>query len=169
LIEQRKDHDELVAGIVKRLSEADDPNDIILDLCQKTGCIWSDAEALVHRVQEEEKFQITKKQMPLLTGMALFVFVTGLVLTGYGVYGIIVTLTAVGGASGPRDIYSYLMPMIEKRLDPVTAFEPAVFPYFNLMLGVLLSPVSALLFGAAMILGSLVGMRDAWETLLNRT
>jgi len=169
LIEQRKDYKDLVVGIVKRLSAADDPNDIILDLCQKTGCVWAEAEGLVQRVQEEDKFQITQKQMPTLISVALFVFTVGLVLTAYGVYGIITTFTTVRGDFGPRDMYSYIMPMIEKRLDPVTAFEPAVFPYFNLIFGFLLSPVSALLFGVAMLLGSLLGMRDAWENLLNRT
>ena len=66
LIGQRMDHDDLVAGIIKRLSNADDPDDIILDICQKTGCSWSEAEGLVKLVQEKDEFQITEKQMPLL-------------------------------------------------------------------------------------------------------
>jgi hypothetical protein len=168
LIGQRMDHDELVAGIIKRLSDSDDPDDIIMDICQKTGWSWSEAEGLVNRVREEDELKITQKQMPILVGVAFFIFAAGLVLTGYGLYAIVTTLAVHQGDLGPRDITSYIMPVIEKGIDPASALQPAVFPYFNLIVGFILSPISALLFGIAMILGSLLGLRDAWSVLLNR-
>ena len=106
--------------------------------------------------------------MPLLIGVAFFVFAAGLILTGYGLYAIATTLTANHGDLGPPDITSYILPVIEKGVDPASALKPAIFPYFNLILGFMLSPFSALIFGVAMILGSLFGMRDAWSNLLNR-
>jgi hypothetical protein len=168
LSKQCVNHDDLVAGIVKRLSDADDPDDIILDICQETGLSWSEAEGLVNHIQEKDDLQITEKQMPLLIGVAFFVFAAGLILTGYGLYAIATTLTANTGDLGPPDITSYILPVIEKGVDPASALKPAIFPYFNLILGFMLSPFSALLFGVAMIFGSLFGMRDAWSNLLNR-
>jgi len=162
------DHNELVAGILKRLSDEDDPDDIILDICQKTGISWPEAERLVRQVQEKDEHEITQRQMPLLIGIAFFTFAAGLVLSGYGVYAIITSVTANRGDLAPRDITSYFMPVIERGVDPASALQPAVFPYFNLIVGFFLSPFSALLFGAAMIAGSLVGMREAWSKVLNR-
>jgi hypothetical protein len=168
MVEQSTDHEDLVAGILKRLSNVDDPDDIILDICQKTGYSWSEAEKLVDQVQEKDEHKITERQMPLLIGMAFFVFAAGLVLSGYGLYAIITAVRSDQGVLGPRDITSYFMPVIEKGVDPVSAFQPAIIPYFNLILGFFLSPISALLFGVAMIFGSLLGMRDAWSKVLSR-
>jgi hypothetical protein len=163
-----KNQDDVTAGILKRLSEADDPDDIILDICQKSGYSWSEGERLVNEVREQYQPLITKRQMPLLLGVAFFTFAAGVLLTGYGLYAIVTSIAANRGDLGPRDITSYFMPVIERGVDPAAAFQPAIFPYVNLIVGFLLSPVSALLFGVAMIFGSLVGMRDAWAHVLNR-
>ena len=160
--------DELATLIVHRLSKADRPDDIIQEVCQKTGYSWSEAEELVRHIQEKNEGKITKEQLPLLIGVALFTFAAGLVLTGYGVVSIVTFATANKGDLGPRDITSYIMPVIEKSADPISALRPAIFPYFNLILGFILSPVSALLFGFAMILGSLIGMREVWSNILFR-
>ncbi len=166
--EKRKDHAEVVANIVKRLSDADDPDDIILDICQKSGRSWPEAEGLVNRVHAEDERAITARQMPRLLGVALFFFAAGLILCAYGIYAIFTALAAVRGEVGPRDMMSYLLPVIMNRADPLSALQPAIFPYFNVILGFLLSPFSALLYGAAMVFGSLVGMRQAWSSLLER-
>jgi hypothetical protein len=167
LSEESKEHAELVAGIVKRLSQADDPDDIILDICQRSGYSWAAAESLVHYIREDQAPQITQKQMPFLIGVALFVFTAGLILTGYGVYAILSAALAARGELVPRDLTWYFMPVLEKGVHPADAFQPAIFPYLNLIVGMALSPISALLFGLCMIFGSLLGMRDAWSTLLN--
>jgi hypothetical protein len=171
MLQRRFDYNELTAGIVKRLSEADDPNDIIVDICQQTGCHWAEAEGLVESVRTNEARQITRRQMPWLMGVALFLFAAGLIMTGYGVYGLITVITTARGGL-PQDLTWYFMPVLEKGLHPSEALGPAILPYFNLVLGTalgfILSPISALTMGTAMILGSLLGMRDAWAALLNR-
>jgi hypothetical protein len=162
------DNDELTAYIVHHLSEGDDPEDIILEVCQKTGYSWSEAEELVRLVREKNEVKIAKEQLPLLTGVAFFTFAAGLVLTGYGVYAIVTSMAANKGDWGPRDITSYIMPMIEKGTDPVSALRPAIYPYFNLFLNFMVSPVSAIFFGILMILGSLIGMREVWSSIFYR-
>jgi hypothetical protein len=84
-----------------------------------------------------------------------------------GLFAIGSTVTASQGDLEARDITSYIMPVIEIGVDPASALQPAIFPYFNLILGFILSPISALVFGIAMILDSLLGMRDAWSILLD--
>jgi hypothetical protein len=158
----------VVAAIVKRLSDADDPDDIILDICQESGRSWPEAEGLVERVRAEDERAITARQMPRLLGVALFVFAAGLILSGYGIVAIASVLTTDQGILGPRDITSYILPVFSRGVDPASALQPAVLPYLYLLLNILLSPFSALLFGIAMILGSLVGMREAWSSLLDR-
>jgi len=101
-------------------------------------------------------------------GVAFAIFLCGLALTGFGIYGIFISVTANNADWGPRDITSYFMPVIEKGTDPVVAFQPAILPYFNLILGFIFSPIAALCSGIAMIIGSLFGMRDVWSDLLNR-
>jgi hypothetical protein len=158
---------ELVASIIKRLSDEDELDDIILDVCQITGLPWAEAEARIRLVEEENETRITKKQFPLLAGIAFSIFAAGLVLTGYGVYGIITAVLANQGELVPRDITSYIMPVIERGIDPATAVRPAIFPYANLLLGFFLSPFSGLFFGISMIFGSLLGMKNIWSVLLN--
>ena len=84
-----------------------------------------------------------------------------------GLYAIVSTVTANQGDLEARDITSYFMPVTKKGVDPAYALQPAIFPYCNLILGFILSPISALVFGIAMILGSLVWMRDARSILLD--
>jgi hypothetical protein len=84
-----------------------------------------------------------------------------------GLYAIASTVTADQGGLGARDITSYIMPVIEKGVEPASALQPAIFPYFNLIIGFIPSPISAPVFGVAMILGSLVGLRDACSILVS--
>jgi hypothetical protein len=161
------DNDELTNNIIHLLSKADNRDDIIQEVCQNTGYSWSEAEELVRRIQEKNEGKIAKEQMPLLIGVAFFTFAAGLLLTVYGVVTIVTFVTANKGDWGPRDITSYIMPMIEKSADPVSALRPAIFPYFNLILGFILSPLSAIFFGILMLLGSLIGMRKVWSNILD--
>ena len=162
------DNNELTAYIVHRLTEEADPGDIIMDVCQETGRPWAEVEEFVKLVQEKNELKITEKQFPLLSSVALATFAAGLVLTGYGIYAIVVSVTAIKVDFGPHDITSYILPIIEKGVDSVSALKPAIFPYFNLILGLMFSPISALISGVAMIFGSLLGMRDVWYKLLYR-
>jgi hypothetical protein len=157
---------ELTAEIVKRLGKDDDLDDIIMDTCGITHLSWEEAEKRIRSIQESYAVRITEKQFPLLTGIALFTFFVGLIILTYGIYTILAPAMNQGEFA-PKDITSYFLPILERGTDPFTAFQPAFFPYLNLFVGILFSPLAAILFGIAMVTGSLVGMKDTWSILLN--
>ena len=167
MIKQQIKYDDLVALIIQHLSEEDDPDDIILYVCKKTGYAWPQAELLVKHVQEDNDAKIAKKQLPIFYGLAFFTFVGGAILTSYGLYTLLTALLSHSELF-PRDLTSYFMPVLEKGIDPLSAFEPALSPYLNMLLGFIVSPFSAIFFGAAMLSGSLVGMRDIWAKILQK-
>jgi hypothetical protein len=156
------DNNELSAHIVKQLAEAEEVDDVIFDVCQLTGYDWDTAKALVAQVQQDREPEIVKKQFPLMFAVALIIFLGGLLLVSYGLYALVRRQTV------PGDLQAFLAQIIEKRVDPVTGFRSAVWPYFYLFLYNLYNPISAILFGGAMIYGSLVGMRKVWSALLSR-
>lgn len=167
MIKQQMKYDDLVTLIITRLSEEDDLDDIILEICQKTGYAWSQAELLIKHVQEDNDAKIARKKLPIFYGLAFFTFIGGVILTGYGLYTLMVALISHSELF-PRDLTSYFMPVLEKGIDPLSAFKSALYPYLNMVLGFFVSPFSAIFFGAAMLSGSLVGMRDTWAKILNK-
>jgi hypothetical protein len=44
--------------ILERLTNADDPNDIIMELCEQGDMNWSEAQALVEGVEKQEKIRL---------------------------------------------------------------------------------------------------------------
>jgi hypothetical protein len=150
--------------ILDRLAKGDALDDITMEVCKRTNISWNVAEAHVRQIQESDDDVIVKRQFPLLTGVALFFFIAGLILT---IYGVIVIVSGMVEET-PRDLTSYIMPVIEQGVDPADALQPAVFPYTKLIFTFIFSPFSAIFFGIAMLLGSLLGMRKIWAVLLNR-
>jgi hypothetical protein len=161
------DEAELTAYIIKHLSEEDDPNDIIPVICREMDCTWPEAEAFMETVREEGKPEISRRQFPLLFTLAFIIFVSGLALTGYGVY-ITTNLLINQGTVLPQDMITILAPVIVNGDDPFTAFQAALSPYIRFFLDFSGNPISAILFGITMMLGSLLGMREAWSDLLSR-
>jgi hypothetical protein len=160
------DKEELTTYIIKRLGEGDAVNEVIRAVCEKTNLHWSDARRLVFSVQQDGEAVITRKQFPLLTGLALLTFLGGLALAGFGIYSIVSAFFQ--NQEYPGDITSYLWPAIAKGDDPLTAIEPAILPYLRLILVFLINPFSAILFGGIMVYASLAGMKAVWSALLNR-
>jgi hypothetical protein len=142
---------DLTAFVTRRLCEADNPQDIILDVCQKTGWYWPDAEAFVRRVQEMKAPEITKRQFPLLTVLALGIFLAGLGLTFFGVYSIVDSWNQLSQA---RD---YLLRV-----------KLPIVDIYGIYINIYLMPIAPIFTGTAMMLGSLLGMRDIWSRLLFR-
>ena len=133
--------------IVYRLSDAVPPNDIIMDICDKTGISWPEAEELVEQVQFEHEQDVTKRQFPLLTLVALSIFVGGVGLLAYSTYMLFLTTSTYAN----------------------TALNPWDLPdTLNLIFNYAAFTLSLILFAIAMILGSLLGMRQVWATILNR-
>jgi hypothetical protein len=133
--------------IVKRLANTASLNDIILELCEKRGMTWIDAETLVNRIQVEHAPTIASRRFPLLFVLALGIFLGGLALVIYNVYAI-TTLVEVdlGDLFGSLDMMTHLG----------FIFEIAA------------GPIMGIITGVAMLLGSMVGMRSAWTPLLDR-
>ncbi len=146
------DKKEFIPDILKRLSDADDPNDIIFDLCEKSGLSWPEAEALVRGIQEEHGDDIAVHQSPLLTAIAFATFVCGLAVLAYGIYPIVLAVITLIQQGNFQSL-----------------LRSQEFSFFvNFMVRTGINPFIAIFFGAAMILGSLLGMQDVWVSLLSR-
>jgi hypothetical protein len=150
------DNDEQTAYIVHHLSEGDDPNDLIFEICQRFNISWSEAENLVIRVQTEKEQVIARKQFPLLFVLAFAIFVGGLALIGYSIF-------IYAGE------YSLLQAAPENGRRTMENID--IFQKFLAFLGVMIngggSTIYAFFLGIAMVLGSLIGMRNAWSKILN--
>ncbi len=146
--------EEQTAYIIHRLSDGDAPKDLIFYLCEKENLSWPQAEALVKRVQEEKEGDIARKQFPLLIALALGIFLIGLGLIGYSVYE---TLSQISlAAVDPR------AELIEQNMDSIQRL------YYFASFAVNEGPgtIATFFLGIAMVIGSLLGMRDTWAKIL---
>lgn len=132
--------------IVDRLAKSASMNDLIMEICENRHLSWSEAEALVLRVQSEQKHAISQRQFPILFILALFIFLGGLAMVVYYTFVLVPTLNN----------------LISTLPGDMVAFSFARF-LFEIGIG----PISGIFFGAAMILGSILGMRRAWEPMLD--
>jgi hypothetical protein len=149
------DNNEVSTEIINSLSKGQDSDDIILTLCEKNNLPWQDAENLVHTVQTLDKKEITKKQFPLLFSLALAVFMGGIVAVGYGCLIIF----------SEYRLIQHGLTSIHKVINDMDTF--ANFYYgLRMIFSSGGTPISMIIFGIGMILGSLVGMRDAWSDIL---
>ncbi len=140
------DDPELIKYIVNRLGNAASKNDLILELCEKRGLSWPEAEALVQRVETEQEHQIVGRRFPLLFVIALGIFLGGLGLVIYDACIFISLLeTDIGAALNSLDVLTHM----------------------RLIFDIGIAPITGMIIGAAMMLGSLVGMRRAWTPLLD--
>ena len=146
------DDKELIPYILKHLGDAEDPKDVIFAVCEKSNLAWPEAEALVRKVQEEHSEDITLHQAPILTAIALWTFFGGLAALAYGIYPFVVA--AVG------------LVQQGKFIALLTSQETQLL--INIMLRTGINPFIAIFVGAAMILGSQLGMRDVWVAILSR-
>jgi hypothetical protein len=136
----------LTTYIVDRLSDSINPDDIVLEICERSGMSWPEAEALVKEVQAERGQEVARKQFPLLAFVALAIFIGGIALLGYSLYMLfMVTNTYASNVMGPWELSNLLN---------------FIFNYAELTFSILLVAI-------AMILGSLLGMKDAWAAILN--
>jgi hypothetical protein len=141
---------EITRDILERLTEGHQLDDITLGICERYNLSWPEAEALVLRVKDENQDQVTLRQAPLLTAVALVTFLAGLALMAIGLYPILlvgITLLQRG------DINTILN-------------SSEIFFSVNAMVRTGLTPLTAILLGLALVLGSLLGMRDVWAALL---
>jgi hypothetical protein len=65
--------------VVACLSSHKKPNEIIFQLCRRTGWDWSQAKRFVEQVTELDTKEVHKRRMPLLLGIGLLMMVGGVV------------------------------------------------------------------------------------------
>jgi hypothetical protein len=148
-------NEERIDFIIHHLSQGNDPNDLIYQICQKDNIPWSQAEELVKRVQLEKVDVIVKKQFPLLFVLALVIFLSGMVLIGYSTFLYVEEILFLQSSPGSQGAIHM------DALQILTIFIVVILDKGP-------TPIFLLIFGIAMVLGSLVGMRDAWSSILNR-
>jgi hypothetical protein len=130
--------------IVERLENSESLDDIILDLCEQENIAWPEAEAIVQRIQAENKTHIVLTQSPVLVLIALATFLGGLGLISVAVYDIVTVFNAyVGSGIASIGFLAYLLQ----------------YGGFFWGLGLL---------GLAMIVGSLRGMQDVWTAIFEK-
>jgi hypothetical protein len=69
--------DELEAYVVERLSAGIAPDDVILEVTQRSGLTWPEAEDLVRRTADLRGPSVARRQFPLLALVAAAVMVGG--------------------------------------------------------------------------------------------
>ncbi len=159
--------DQVADYVVQHAAEGDDPEDIIFEVCQKSGVSWARGERLVRQVLDEQSSAIARHRLPIYYISALFIFLGGMALMGYGIYSILESILQHEGLF-PPDIFYYMIHGYGQGTYPFTALQPAVYPYFKWILGTVFSPISMIVIGVLMVLGSLEGMRDLWVDILNK-
>ena len=138
------DSAELEEKILERLENGENTNDIILNLCEQENIAWPETEAMVQRIQAENKTHIVLTQSPVLVLIALATFLGGLGLISVAVYDIVTVYNAyVGSGIASIGFLAYLLQ----------------YGGFVWGLGLL---------GLAMIVGSLRGMQDVWTAILEK-
>ena len=55
------DDAEITAYFVKHLSGSDNPDDLIMDICEKTGRKWEQVESLLERASAEHEQEIIRR------------------------------------------------------------------------------------------------------------
>lgn len=154
---------ELQEWILGRLAASANRDDILQEACARTGCTWSQAESLLEQVELDRKSEIVRRRSPLFFAVALVVFLGGLALAGYGLYGLVLFFSP---DSMPADLTSYFLRILEQGEQPSGVFLSALPPYARFVVYFLFSPFTAFLVGLAMLAGSLLGLRDVWSAIL---
>jgi hypothetical protein len=141
----KMDTQELKHYIIENLIKYEDPDDLILDICNKEGMTWPQAQTLIDQVRSENSSSITRKQAPFLTILAFITFFAGSVILGLEAYTVIGTInTFISLGQNPLEIFALLL--------YVAHSAPAALGLLPL--------------GLAMVLGSLIGMSDVWKAIL---
>lgn len=143
--------------IIRRLEDAENRDDIILDLCESQGMDWKDAESLVNSIQETHQLDITMAQSPILTALAVITFLGGAGLLVYVIHNLNFMYEAF--YSGQEQMAQY----------EIFGWKWRVIYDFLIYLVISAEQYLGLMFLAiAMILGSLRGMQDIWEVIFNK-
>lgn len=151
-------HDEIIQKLARQVDE----DDLILSVCEKQQVSWNKAKALIEEIKTEHGETILVRQMPVKMLIALATLVFGLVLVSLTVMFIVDLLTLVSSSLTSRGIElggtSLLADAHTTLFQVVMQNSPYVVP-----------AIAALLInGLGMVFGSLLGMREAWDWLIDK-
>jgi hypothetical protein len=138
---ERDEEDALRQLVIRRLANHVRASDVTQEICEKTGLGWGEAEAFVREVAVMEEKTIRRRRSPALFGLGAAIFLGGLGLLAITVSTVVNTITYY------RTTQTEIWGAVNVLLFIVNQ-SPMV-----LWLGAL---------GMAMIMGSLIGMRDMW-------
>ncbi len=137
--------DELEAYVVERLSVGIATDDVILEVTQRSGLTWPEAEDLVRRTADLRRPSVARRQFPLLAVLAGAVMAGGVAVLAACALSFSDALLLLKPARGVED---------QSRLAMILALLAAN----SQMLGLI--PL-----GAGMILGGAIGLARAIEEL----
>jgi hypothetical protein len=144
------DKSKIEESIMQRLEKSENPDDIILDLCDRLHLNWPEAEALVERVRSENEQQIVLNQSPVLVLIALVIFLAGAVMLVFTVYDIASTYSFYQENYVGENSLGFTTNFVRYLLDNARGI------------------VTLSVFGTAMVAGSLRGMQDVWVAIFAR-
>jgi non-canonical (house-cleaning) NTP pyrophosphatase len=141
LFVENKDRITLSQKVLEDLTSARNMDDVVREVCERTGLDWKQAEALINRLSAENSDRITVSQSPVLVLLALFTFISGVVL-------IVVAVS---------------------QLYQVYSASTETFLFEMLFLGMNGQVLFwSFLLGVTMILGSLKGMQNVWAAIFEK-
>lgn len=135
------EEDALRQMVIHRLANHRRASDVAQEICEKTGLGWGEAEAFVREVAVMEEKNIRRRRSPALFGLGAVIFLGGLGLVALTVSSSVNLITHY------RATQQELLGTVGILLLIINQ-APQVF-----WLGAL---------GLAMVMGSLIGMRDMW-------
>ena len=141
----KKDCPSIEQHILERLKNADDWNDIIMNMCEAGNMDWSEAKAFVQGIEAQKKNQIVLAQSPVLVLVALAIFIGGIALSAWAVGRVVMMYYTFSVSSGSSDLPVHVLYF----LIYIIAYAPMFVAFFALGLG--------------MIIGGLKGMQDIWR------
>lgn len=151
-------HDEIIQKLARHLDE----DDLILTVCEKQHVSWNEAKAFIEEIKAEYGETILVRQMPMKILIALTTLVFGLFLVSLTVMFSVDLLTLVSNSlkSGGLEMGDTTLQVNTQvtLVQVVMQNSPYVVP-----------AIAALLInGLGMVFGSLLGMREAWDWLIDK-
>jgi len=140
---------ELRQWVVGCLSGHKKPNEIIFQLCRRTGWDWGQSKKFVEQVAQLDTKEVHKRRMPLLLGIGLVFMVGGVILFVLGIRDLQAEISHLQDAPDFQKILSLIFAVRDLVNDPMKTI---------LRLGVVIGP--------AMFIGGSWGAYDAVKSAM---
>jgi hypothetical protein len=99
---------ELRKWVVGCLSGHKKPNDIIFQLCHRTGWDWNQSKRFVEQVTQLDQKQVYRNRMPLLLGVGLLFMASGAYGTFSGISHLLQDLATLKTPVDPNQVIQFL-------------------------------------------------------------